>query len=91
MWNQKLKLRLGLPLPCLEPTGRLESLYFFTPTPQRGLRASVPELHKNVSCWEARDLLGPTGPSRHVCLSLICVCVQFGFVFFIWQEEGASE
>lgn len=53
--------RLGLPLPCRGPTGRLVSVFFYSLSP-RGPRGPVPELHKNVSCREARDCWGLWDP-----------------------------
>lgn len=76
-------------LPCLGAHREtVISVFFYSRSPE-GPQGPVPELHKNVSCREARDLRG-LGPSQGVRLSLICVCVQFGFVFFfIWQVEAA--
>lgn len=91
VWNQKQEKTVrDWVYPALLGAHRetVISIFFYSHSPE-GPCAPVPELHKNVSCREARDLLGPLGPLHHVRLSLICVCVQFGFVFFIWQVEEA--
>lgn len=58
------------------------SVFFYSYSPE-GPLCPVPELHKNVSCREARDLLGPPSPSHHRVSSWF-VFVLFDFVFFIW-------
>lgn len=58
------------------------SIFFYSYSPE-GPLCPVPELHKNVSCREARDLLGPPSPSHHRVSSWF-VFVLFDFVFFIW-------
>jgi hypothetical protein len=90
MWNQNQEEteRLGLPLRCLGVHRETIISIFFTPVPQRGPSAPVPELHKNVSCREARDLLGPLGPLHPVCLLDLCLCPIWFCLFYLASGGG---
>lgn len=70
------------------PQGDYNLWLFYSLIPRGAPEPLFLELHKNVSCREARGLLGPWAP-HSVCLSLIlCPCPVWFCLFFFgkWRR-----
>lgn len=83
------------------PRETLISVFFYSHSPE-GPRASVPELHKNVSCREPEICWGPRAPHvvcvspRFVFVSSLVLCFLFGrrrgpLTSVLWEEEASPQ